>query len=475
VIRVTIDVPDSHVRRAEYVFKLFAQQWGIPLFISYGSDYAGADVRYTVQPHSEGNPGLCIPFDHRAYDPMERYTVVEQNGYRLWMRSGARAGAADIVGSSYRLLTLLDEQQVDGAARDRRGIFRTEALPPERRAAGSLPLVDDHAAFVLDRVARERPGSVEPALPKWPGGKRFAVAITHDTDAVSLGAPAELLTNMAKFALRRSGTYAGMVRVGLQHIRNPTGNPLFGFPLWRDLEEQHDLRSTFYLFVRSGRFKPDINNCKSTVMMQHIDWGILRSMADAGWEFGLHAPINAERSVEALSGAKSWIEDKLGVPVHGLRHHYWALDWTAPYKTWRRHAQSGYRYDTSIAWRDVTGFRAATCHPFRPFDPERDQPLDFYEVPTCVMDGHVVGRHNGLDGDVEAGLRTIERVRDRGGVAVLDWHTESACDDFEHKNVRTTLMRMIERLLADNDVWFAPAWEIVKHWQERCAALEAQG
>ena len=244
------------------------------------------------------------------------------------------------------------------------------------------------------------------------------MAVTHDTDAVNLGAPRELVTNFAKLVLRRDRTYADMIHSGLRHRRDATGNPLFGFPIWRELEERRRIRSTFYLFVRAAHLKPDINNCKSTVVEQHIDWRILRGMADAGWEFGLHAPINAQGSVDALIGGKRWIEDKLHAPVYGLRHHYWALDWRAPYKTWRRHVNSGYRYDTSIAWRDMAGFRAATCHPFRPFDPVRGKPLNIYVLPTCVMDGHVLGRGAGPGADAVGGVghrRGGQEPRRRGG------------------------------------------------------------
>jgi hypothetical protein len=82
--------------------------------------------------------------------------------------------------------------------------------------------------------------------------------------------------------------------------------------------------------------------------------------------------------------------------------------------------------------------------------------------------------HEDLASDVQAGLQTIERVRERGGVAVLDWHTETACDEYEYKNVRTTLWRLIERLLADGDAWFATPREIVQQWHERCSTLEAR-
>ncbi len=375
--------------------------------------------------------------------------------------------------STYRLLTFLDEHQVDDGARDRRGVFRTEALPTGRRQVTGVPLVDDHAASLLRRLEQIRPGVVATALPKWPGGKRYAVVVSHDTDAVTLGAPRELLTNLAKLLVRRNRTYAGMVGAGLRYFRDPTGNPLFGFPLWRDLELEQRIRSTFYLYARLVRLKADLNNCKSSVVEQPIDWDVLRRMVDDGWEFGLHAPINARHDIDALAGGKQWIEEQLGSPVYGLRHHYWALDWTAPHTTWRKHVNSGFRYDTSIAWRDVGGFRAATCHPFRPFDPKRGKPLDIYELPTCLMDGHVVGRSGDVAVDVAAGLETVERVKERGGVAVLDWHTESACNVYEYTDTLTTLVGILEPLLADTDAWFATAWEVSQHWHQRRKQLAA--
>ena len=56
---------------------------------------------------------------------------------------------------------------------------------------------------------------------------------------------------------------------------------------------------------------------------------------------------------------------------------------------------------------------------------------------------------------------------------MLDWHTETACNAYEHKNARTTLALVLDRLLTDGDVWFATAWEIAHYWHERSLTLEA--
>jgi hypothetical protein len=276
--------------------------------------------------------------------------------------------------------------------------------------------------------------------------------------------------------IRRDRRFAGMLGAGLRYAGRPTANPLFGFPRWREYQSERRLRSCFYLYARVAPIKRNVNNCKSSVVEQRIDWDVLRRMVDAGWEFGVHAPINAKDSIDALSGAKRWLEQRLGSPIHGLRHHYWALDWVAPHTTWRKHVNSGFRYDASIAWRDITGFRAATCHPFRPFDPERGRPLELYELPTCVMDGHVMrAGDNGAPTAAAAARATLARVKERGGVAVLDWHTESACDSYIYEGSLGALDAVLDPLLQDGDAWFAAPWEIVEHWHRRRAALDAAG
>ncbi len=334
-------------------------------------------------------------------------------------------------------------------------------------------MVDHHAQYLLQQLTKSSSAFSLPTIPKWPGGKRYVVALTHDTDSVALGAAGELVTNFSKFLIRRDRTFLQMFAGGLRHIGDPTADPFFGFPLWREFENVRRLRSCFYLFAKVVPLKKDINNCKSSVVEQPIDWEILKRMAADGWEFGFHAPIDPENKLESFVEGKRWIEKKLGVPIQGLRHHYWALDWRRPHNTFRKHIDAGFRYDTSIAWKDVAGFRAATCHPFRPFDPEWDKPLDIYEIPACLMDGHILENLDGMASPVEAGLEIIRRVKEQGGVAVLDWHTETACDAFNYKNYLTTLRHILEPLLEDGDVWFATPREIAEHWHRRSIELKA--
>lgn len=471
MIRVALDVPDAYVHRAEHVFAVLSDLWGIPVSISRDRSDGEADIRYGARGPSGSRDVLDIPLDLRLYDPACVCAARVHDGLHLWAPRELDPLFSDLVASTYRLLMLLDERQVDPAARDRRGVFPANALPAGRRQAAGVPLVDDQAAFLLRRLERLRPGVSASAQPKWPAGKRYAVALTHDTDAITLGSPRELVTNLAKLVVRRDRTFALMVRDGLRHVGDPMGNPLYGFPVWRQFEEARRHRSCFYLYAKVARVKRDLNNCKSSVVEQRIDWNDLRRMSADGWEFGFHAPINARHSLDALARGKQWIEERLGSAVYGVRHHYWALDWLEPHLTFRKHINAGFRYDTSLAWRDTGGFRAGTCHPFRPFDPERDKPLDIYEVPTCLMDGHLLADGGTVARALELGIETIDEVRRRGGVAVLDWHTESACNRYVFRNYRSALGAIIERLVEDDDAWWATPWEIAQHWHRWRASL----
>ena len=473
MIRVATSIPESFHSKAEYVFRFFSHLWGIPVLISrHHLQAEKPDILYSSNHQHRHHGAIYIPFDERLYDAGCPCDSMLYDDLTLWSRPGAELNSIDIVASTYRLLTFLDEQQVPSEARDQRSTFFSHALPVARRRTARLPLADHHARYLLQQLIKTRSDLAQAAIPKWPGGKKYAIAVTHDTDAVSLGAMKELGTNLAKFLLRRDRVFLDMLMSGLRYIGRPTENPFFGFPLWREFETSRQFYSCFYLFAKVGPLKRDINNCKSSVVEQRIDWDILRGMAASGWEFGFHAPIDPENKLDAFVAGKRWIEEKLGTPIYGLRHHYWALDWAKPQVTFRKHIDAGFRYDTSIAWKDIAGFRAATCHPFRPFDPEPGKPLDIYEIPTCLMDGHVIKDPDEVSSAVEEGLGIVRQVKEQGGVAVLDWHTETACNAYNYRSHLTVLRHILEPLLEDSDAWVTTPWEIAQQWQQRSVKLE---
>jgi len=470
MLNVILRVPVQIESKARYAFETLSATWGLPVrFVEEPT--AGCNVVYGEKKQTDG----CIPVlpcDARAYLPETYCTALSYKGSMAWGPTGTSFEHLDLIGSVFRLLTFMDENHVPNDARDRRGIFTTDSLPAGRKEVVAEPLVENQAELLFERLCCAHPSLKQDRLPLWPNGKKYAFLLTHDTDAITLGSAMEMAYNLGKAVFRRDAISFRMFTDGFVHFRRPNSNPLFGFPQWRRIEGQW-LRSCFYLFVRPDRLKPDVNDCRSTVANQSVDWRILRSMADDDWEFGFHAPIHAKDDVLAFTRGREFIEQQIGHPVTGLRHHYWALDWAQPHLTFRKHVQAGFRYDTSIAWRNSAGFRAGTCLPFQPFDLGTDRALDLYEVPTALMDGHIRTPGKPLDHAVADGLAVIGTINQRGGVALLDWHTETACNDYHYTGDLPVLLGILERVLHDSDVWLPTPRELVRHWHERRRRLRA--
>lgn len=472
MINVVLRIPDRLKARAGYALDALSTIWGIPVnIVSRKIDFQ--TVVYGVAEDAD-KAGLVLPCDLRAYESGREYAVRLLHGALVWAPADAQSSSEwDLIGSTYRLLTFLDEAGVAASSRDRRGVFSTASLPRQRREAADELLVENQAAVLLERLCAAYPRLKEAAAPLWPNGKRCALLLSHDTDAISLGSPAEMAYNLGKAILRRNPMYLRMFWEGVRYFGRPARNPLYGFPRWHAMETPL-LRSCFYLYAKPKELPRDLNDCRSSVADRGVDWNSLRRMAEQGWEFGLHAPIHAKDEVNAFRWGKQFLEERLSHPVRGLRHHYWALDWRHPHRTLAKHAAAGFRYDTSIAWRDAAGFRAGTSLPFRPFHPEAEETIDLWEIPASLMDGHLHESGKPVEQQIADGLSLIRKIKRRGGVAMLNWHTEVACDDYQYRGCIPLILSILSAVVEDSDVWLTTPWQLIQHWEQRHASLGAR-
>jgi hypothetical protein len=470
---VCISVPEKYQARARYVFQVLSNAWGLPVDLDYDAKPGGQrDIFYGLSLElGATSQTLFIPFDAMSYSKAAVFREARAGRYSIWSRCGV-IGETDFIGSVYRLLTLLDESQVSEQARNSLGVFSCEALPFERQRTTREPLVENIADFLLDCLLRLHPDYAGLQIPRWPSGRKWALAVTHDTDSVHLGAIGELAANLVKGISARSKEHLAMFRNGLRFIGRPNENPLFGFPIWRTIESSIDVRSCFYLSGHQHHAVPHTHDSKSTVFRKGVDWTIIQAMNRDGWEFGVHAPIRAKDSLDAFCLGKQRLEERLEAPILGIRHHYWALNWGKPYLTFRKHMNAGFRYDTSLAWQDRPGFRSGTCLPYQPFDLGWQKALPIYELPCCLMDGTVIrGNKQSRPIGISAAIATLDTVRRSGGVAVIDWHTESANGAHVFRDYPDVLRSILDVALGSADVWVATPWEIVKWWHDRTRRL----
>jgi hypothetical protein len=452
VISVWLDVPQRVLPRAQYVLAELSCRWGIPLVAA--TDPAWADLLYVAE-QVRAYPGLLIHCDVAAYEDVEAAFSVRDSPFgSAWLRD---LELSDPLAGIFRLLTLMDERSVPRRGRDERGNLSVDALPPARRNARDIPLVEQQAQGVLQALNAHREQRwLRRSL--WPEG---VLVVSHDTDAVTTRTLREVATNFAKVGLRadRHALAAAFIGMRPHHIED---DPLFGFTAWADIERAQDIRSTFFLFARPRGIPHRKNDCRSSVLSRNFPWRILQNLAEQGWNFGLHAPLGAQTSVDGFERAREAIEDRLDGSLVGVRNHYWAIDWQKPWETARAQALAGFTYDSSIAWRDSAGFRSGTCLPYEIFDEERNAPAGLIELPVGVMDGH----------PPDLVHSTMARAAAAQGMIVANWHTESGRERFRFRGSVADLEDIL-LIARSTSAKVATAEQVVSAWRRWGAELGA--
>jgi hypothetical protein len=331
--------------------------------------------------------GDDVPYDEDAWDAVERLERPED----------------DALAAAFFDLARLEEVRGD---RDVHGRYRA--------AWSWLDPLDPP----LERL-RVKLG-VEPRL--W-NGARFAVALTHDVDTPWRWTPIGVRGAAARFKAdvlharvgRAFGEAKGLARVPVHRWRGTDPN-------WRFREiitesKRHGATGMTFYVLAGHR---DSHDGAAPEVYDRLRPRLIEELSGA--EVGLHAsytaaddPSQIERELRVLRG--------LGARVTGNRYHYLRVD---PHRNLRDIESADLRYDTTLGFPDAIGFRAGIARPFRPWDVDRDAPMDLVEVPLAVMDATFDRRY--LDLSARKAWPRLERLLDwaaaNGAAFAILWHPD---------------------------------------------------
>ena len=273
----------------------------------------------------------------------------------------------------------------------------------------------------------------------YPDNKKFAVCLTHDVDSVD-GKKAVLMGRIAGLANKMKKGPGRVMRSYDPNMR-----------LWRGLEEiitleqENDAKSTFFFMVE------DPGNEDFEYRIEELG-EVICQVGDRGWEVGLHGGHDTYLSHAAIISRKKRMERVLGRAIQGYRNHY--LRFKIP-DTWVHLSEAGFKYDSTLGYSGCIGFRNGMCHPFMPFDLNRNSKIDIVEIPLIVMDRTILSTMN-LDVKSAWNLtqKTIERVEKNQGVLTVLWHNASLLDEN---------MKFYKKLLEfcrEKDAWMTSGQEI---------------
>jgi hypothetical protein len=420
-----------------------------------------ADIHYGSKPLNlaADHPTVYIQSTLSLYDDLNTTNQLAFSDVDTLIKHIAST-ELDPLGWTFRFLTLADEKTLPRARKD--GNILSTSLPQWRQKLILCPIVE-YLSIALSRTLQQ----AGIACPDFQGiGSGSKLLLTHDADATNLSHPFEIIYNLSKCLIRRDTRHLSMALAGLKLMgKSYRLNPLFGFEQW--LEKFPDYKHTFYVSFR-GIPKPTVNDVRSSASDPSFPWEVLKqTLSSNKVEYGIHPGINSKFSQKSHTDAKNRLEDALGVPAWGVRHHYWSINWKNPVDTYRKLVTSGYKYDTSMAYPDNFGLRAGTCLPYRPFDKRYNRPLNIYILPTILMDSWAVDLAPERKAALSAAIKNVQQLN---GIINFDWHAEAIINIYPYAHYADILSELFAAFSL-NAQHSAFPMEVVEDWHAKVDPL----
>lgn len=141
------------------------------------------------------------------------------------------------------------------------------------------------------------------------------------------------------------------------------------------IENEYDLKSTFFWLVNKGRVTKALTNADYDINSPKLR-NTLQSVLNNQSFIGLHKSISDESFNEELK--------KLPIQTTINRNHYLRFDLPTHYQNIEK---SDLKMDCSLGFAEHYGFRNSLAIPFVPFNILEEKHYNFLEIPLNVMDG----------------------------------------------------------------------------------------
>jgi hypothetical protein len=280
---------------------------------------------------------------------------------------------------------------------------------------------------VVSQIARELAAAVRRAAGRrpvhfvtpWPGGHRWAAALTHDLDVVSWW-PAFTALRLAELA--RKAQVMRMLEV-LGAVAATGGRNV----VWRgvrevlDIEAHYAARSTW--FVLCGT--PSLATARAGDLTYSPESKPVRRILDAiragGHEIGLHGSFATSGTPALFAEQRGRLASLVGQPVPGVRQHYLRM---RPARTYGDMADAGFTFDSTAGFADRNGFRLGVADVLPMWSDLAAKALPLDEVPFTWMD-RALSKYRGEEDPaawVRDALALADRAREVEGLWVGIWH-----------------------------------------------------
>lgn len=181
------------------------------------------------------------------------------------------------------------------------------------------------------------------------------------------------------------------------------------------LHEKYALKPYYFFLLAHQRTMYDKNIAPGNKqLMALINDHLIR------YPVGIHPSWKSSLAKNVLVREVQTLSAFAGKPIQASRQHY--IKFTLPH-TYRQLLQEGIRYDFSMGYGSINGFRASVALPFYWYDMELEEQTELLLFPFCFMDANAYYEQRTTAREALAEMQHLyHAVRNANGLFSMIWH-----------------------------------------------------
>lgn len=290
----------------------------------------------------------------------------------------------DVLGSIFFMLSRYEEIVVK--ERDQHSRFSAKSSIAYKESFLFRPIVNEYVELLFALLQYLFPQLERKKM-------QFRISPTHDVDVpfryLNVSVP-RLIKHMGGDVLRRKSVllaFDTLSRWNKVNNGKVEDDPYYSFDFIMTQSEKRGLKSSFY-FLPSSSPEMVMQYSVSLSEMQ----ALLQSINGRGHEIGIHGFYGTYLNSKAFTDDVQLLRDTLevlgiGREIKGGRQHY--LQWQNP-ETFVIWENAGMKYDSTLSFADMPGFRCGTCYEYSVYDCITRRKLKLKERPLIAMECSII-------------------------------------------------------------------------------------
>lgn len=225
----------------------------------------------------------------------------------------------------------------------------------------------------------------------------------------------------------------------LNVLRGKQKDPFDAYAWLNQLHEKHKLKPYYFFLLAHQPGKYDKNISPNDKSMQAL-------IADQmiRYPIGIHPSWQSGDDAGKLKEEIQALSNITGNAVLSSRQHY--IRFTLP-ATFRMLIEYGIKYDFSMGYGSINGFRASVASPYFWYDLENEKQTELLLFPFCYMEANSFYEQHYSPAQALEEMRHYEKeVKAVNGYLFTIWHNSFLGTDKLHEGWRDTYQRFIEEL-----------------------------